>query len=151
MARFVWRLDKVLNAKGKLEQAKEAEIHAVAAEIVRVDRQIGSIRSKLRVMGGKLGELGGAERLQKQQMYLSHAQYSEQEITQLGHKRGELEKIRQEKTAELAEIRRSIKVLEKLREKAKQEWTEEQEKIEQKETDDLNNTRSARRLAGEAV
>jgi len=141
MARFVWRLQRVLDIREKQQQALQAELMVMTEKAVAIRQAIMVVRVKLRTMMDDLSSMDAKERLLSQQIFMKYAEYSEKEIIRLEGELESVEKIRQEMMVEIQEKRKFIKGLEKLREKAKDEFIERANLLEQKELDEFTNNR----------
>lgn len=100
----------------------------------------------MREMLRDLGRKKARERLAPQALFIRHAQFSEDQIKELERELAEIEKLRQQKISEILEIRKFRKGLEKLHAKAKTEFDEKQQKIEQNDLDDKTSTSYARKM-----
>ena len=67
---------------------------------------------------------------------MRHVSVNDEKIRQFRDRILELESSHRRKAAELMEVRRSKEALERLKEKARQRFVQEQERLEQKESDD---------------
>jgi len=136
MARFVWRLQKVLDVKDKLEQIKRAELLQLAEQIAQTRAALLNQQRILREALEQVGQASPSDRLAKQEFFLKHVSVNDEKIAQLKSRIRELEAAHRAKAAELMEIRRSKGALERLKEKARQRFIQDQERLEQKEFDD---------------
>ena len=144
MKRFVWRLQRVLDIKTKEEQIKKTEL-------LRLTEKLTQKRSELLIQKRILQEIIAAlagrdprERLSEQELFLKHSTTTDELIRRLEEQVSRLEEQQRQKIAEVLKLRRFREGLEKLREKAKAEFIEEQEKLEQKELDEMATIRFAR-------
>ena len=71
---------------------------------------------------------------------------SEDAIRKLEFKLAKVEELRQQKIVEIMEMRKFRKGLENLRDKAKEEFDQEQSKIEQNDSDDKTSISYARKI-----
>lgn len=136
MKRFVWRLQKVLDIKTKEEQFKRMEL-------VRLTEALAERRAALimhqRVLREALAELTRvppAERLRAQEFVLKHAATNDRQIQGLKREISDLETRQHAKRQEVLAAKRFKEGLEKLRTEAKEQYIREQERLEQKESDD---------------
>jgi flagellar biosynthesis chaperone FliJ len=88
------------------------------------------------IIAGLTGE-NPKKRLSKQEFFLRYSGTSDERIKKLKEKISILESQQKEKIAELSEIRRFKEGLERLRDEAKTQFINEQEKLEQKELDEM--------------
>ena len=86
------------------------------------------------------------KRLGKQEFFLRHSETSDEQIKKLKEKISELESQQREKIAELLKIRKFREGLERLRAEAKMQFIKEQEKLEQKELDEVATVSFARNM-----
>jgi flagellar protein FliJ len=136
MRRFAWRLQKVLDIKSKQEQLQRSELFRIAEQLA-VKR--GELLMRRRILQDLATEIQGQAaptRLHAQAFFLRHAATDHEQMQRLGEEIAALEIQHQEKTAEVLAIRRLKEGLEKLREQAKEQYLREQEKTEQKESDE---------------
>ena len=136
MKRFAWRLQKVLDIKSKQEQLKRSELFRIAEQLAV---QRGALLMRRRILQDLMTEIqgqGAQTRWNAQAFFLRHAATDDEQIQKLGEEIAALEVRHQEKTAEVLAVRRLKEGLEKLREQAKEQYLREQEKTEQKESDE---------------
>jgi flagellar protein FliJ len=136
MKRFAWRLQKVLDIKSKQEQLKRSELFRIAEQLA-VKR--GELLMRRRILQDLVTEIQGQAaqtRLPAQAFFLRHAAADNEQMQKLGEEIAALDVRHREKTAEVLAVRRLKEGLEKLREQAKEQYLREQEKIEQKESDE---------------
>ncbi len=136
MKRFVWRLQKVLEVKSKQEQLKRNELFRIAEQLAA---KRGELFLRHRILQDLMAEIqadGSPARWNTQEFFLRQATTDDEWIRQLQAEIATLEIRHQEKTAELLAVRRFKEGLEKLREQAKEQYLREQEKLEQRESDE---------------
>ena len=136
MARFTWRLQKVLDVKDKLEQVKRAELLQIAEQIAETRAALLNQQRILREALDQITRLDPHARVGQQEFFLRHVSVNDEKIRQFKDRILELESSHRRKAAELMEVRRSKEALERLKEKARQRFVQEQERLEQKESDD---------------
>jgi flagellar biosynthesis chaperone FliJ len=144
MKRFVWRLQRVLDVKAKEEQIKRTELFRLT-ERLTVKR--GELLMRQRVLQDLLAEIRqdtSAERWSSQEFLLRRAAVDDEQIRNLHEEIATLTTRHKEKTAEVLAARRFKEGLEKLREQAKQEYVQEQERLEQNELDESTTMAFAR-------
>lgn len=146
MKKFAWRLQRLLDIKIKQEKALRAELVAVTEQAVAVKGQIVLKRIALRQKLEDLGALEASKRLSQQQFFFKFVHVLDTQIRHLKQALKEIEELRKKKIKEIMEIRRSRKSLEKVREKAKEEYIIEQNRIEQIENDDMTSMKYARAI-----
>jgi flagellar FliJ protein len=141
MARFFWRLQRVLDIRIKEEQVMRSVLMALSERMVMLRQEIMVIRVRIHTAIEELGNKNASERLAGQQIFMKYSEYSENEIISLEKELSETDKQRKEKMNEIVEKRKSIKALEKLRVKAKEEFLAETAHIEQQEIDEFTNNK----------
>jgi flagellar export protein FliJ len=145
MKRFVWRLQPVLKVKTREEEEKRAELLRLTEKLAEARRQLLACQKILEQMLCDIASREPQERLPKQAFFLKHSLTNDEEIKNLTTKVRELETQVRNKMVEVLKVRRFKEGLEKLRSEAKREFIEEQEKLDQKELDEMGVTRFARR------
>lgn len=136
MRRFTWRLQRVLDVKAKEEQIKRIELFRLTEQLT-VRR--GELLLRQRVLQDLLAEIRqdtSAERLNNQEFFLRRAAVDDEQIRRLHEEIAALATRHKEKTAEVLAVRQLKEGLEKLREQAKLEYIQEQERLEQNELDE---------------
>ena len=146
MKRFAWRLQRLLDIKIKEEDVKRSELITVTEKAVAVRGQIMLSKANLRRMLAELKDQKGTQRVTQQELFLQYTYVFDRKIEELENRLTELENLRHMKIREILEIRKLRKGLEKLREKAKTEFMQQQEKREQNELDDNTTIRFARNI-----
>ena len=136
MKRFAWRLQRVLDVRIKQESLKQNELF-------RLTQALAEKRTELLLRQRTLDEtLAGVaadkstRRFGHQELVLRHAAINDEQIRSLKEAIREIEVDQKKKLAELLAIRRFREALERLREEAKDQYVQEQEKLEQKEADE---------------
>lgn len=147
MARFVWRLQRVLNIRKKEEQALRSKLMSLSERMVVLRQEIMVIRARIHTALEELSYKEPSERLSSQQLFMKYSEYSEIEIDSLRSELSNVDKQRKDKMNEILEKRQLIKVLEKLRAKAKEEFLAESAYKEQKELDEYTTNKFGRRAA----
>ncbi len=136
MKRFVWRLQRVLDIKTKEEQAKKVELLVLTEKLAETR---GALLAQKRILEDIIDDLTAAapgKRLGRQEFFLRHSVTIDEQIRNLKDKAKELEDRQKEKVSEVLTARRFKEGLDKLREEAKKQFFEKQEKLEQKELDE---------------
>jgi flagellar protein FliJ len=147
MARFVWRLQRVLDIREKEEQALKSELMALSERMVVLRQEIMVIRARIHTALEELSDKKATERLSAQQLFMKYSEYSEIEIDSLRAELSNVDKQRKEKMNEILKKRQAIKALEKLRAKSKEEFLAESAHKEQSEFDEYTNNKFGRRAA----
>lgn len=134
----------MLDIKAKEEQLKKIEL-------LRLTQKLTERRSELlmrkRILSELISDLAGQEpkkRLSEQELFLKHSTRADEFIKRLEEQVNRLESEQRAKIAELIKLRRFKEGLDKLRAEAKAKFIEEQEKLEQKELDEMAAIRFAR-------
>ena len=91
----------------------------------------------LRDMISDIAKKKPQKRLGEQEFFLKHSAASNEQIRALKTRVKTLESEQRQKMAEVLKIKRSKESLEKLRAEAKRQYIEQQEKLEQKELDEI--------------
>ena len=136
MKRFAWRLQRVLDIKTKEEQLKRNELFQIAEQLA-IKR--GELLMRRRILQDLVTEIqgqGSRTRWNAQEFFLRHAAADDEQMNRLRKEIAALEVRHKEKTAEVLAVRRFKEGLEKLREQAKEQYIREQEKTEQKDSDE---------------
>lgn len=144
MKRFVWRLQKVLDIKSKEEQVKQMELFRLTETLAERQSELLMRQQVLREIMGQITRDKSSKRLGTQEFFLRHAATNDRFIEKLKEQIRQLEVQRKEKTAEVLAAKRFREGLEKLRDEAKEQFIQEQERLEQKEMDDQTTITFAR-------
>jgi flagellar biosynthesis chaperone FliJ len=136
MARFVWRLQKVLDVKDKIEQVRRAELLRMAEQIAETRAALLNQQRILKEVLAQVAQASPSDRPAHQEFFLKHVSVNDEKIGQFKARIAELEVAHRQKAAELMEVRRSKEALARLKDKARQRFIQEQERLEQKELDD---------------
>lgn len=146
MKKFIWRLQRLLDIKIKQEEVKRAELISITQQAVSVRGMIMMQRTILQQKLNEVAQTDAKERVAEQEFFLKHVHVIDKKIKQLEDQLAEIEILRQEKIKEVMELRKFRKGLEKIKENDKVEFIREQEKNEQKDSDDKTNDRYARKI-----
>lgn len=146
MKRFVWRLQRILDIETK-------KVQKVRSELLELTEQLAETRGLLLtqqmilkdIMAGLAAEVPKT-RLGRQEFFLKFSGTIDQRIEKLKDKMRTLESQQREKIAQLLKVRRFKEGLEKLRAEAKAQFIKEQEKLEQKELDEMASVSFARNM-----
>jgi flagellar FliJ protein len=137
MKRFVWRLQRVLDIRAKEEETKRAELLEITERLAETHGELLTRHRVLRDIISSIAEKKPQKRLGEQEFFLKHSITNDEEIKKLQGKASELESQQRKKIVEVLEVKRSKEGLERLRTEAKRQFIEDQEKIEQKELDEM--------------
>ncbi|MGB2807478.1 MAG: hypothetical protein WBC22_07050 [Sedimentisphaerales bacterium] len=137
MKRFVWRLQRILDIKTREEQKMRSELLELTEEIAETRGVLLMQQMILKdIIAGLAAEIP-KKRLGRQEFFLKFSGTSDEQIEILKEKMSALESQQREKIAELLKVRRFKEGLERLRAEAKTQFIKEQEKLEQKELDEM--------------
>jgi flagellar biosynthesis chaperone FliJ len=136
MRRFVWRLQRVLDIKEKEEQKVRAELFKMAEKLAETRGKLLTQQKILKDIISGLAEENPKARLGKQEFFLKFSATSDKQIQKLKGRIRTLELQQKEKVAEVLKVRRFKQGLERLRDETKRQFIAEQEKLEQKESDE---------------
>jgi len=146
MRRFVWRLQRVLEIKTKEEEKKREELLEITEKLAQMRAELITQQRVLEdIISGMSGEKP-KQRLSKQEFFLRYSTTSDELIKILKKKVNELELQQREKIAEVLKVKRFKEGLEKLRAEARMQFIKEQEKLEQKELDEIATVSFARNM-----
>ena len=137
MKRFVWRLQRVLDVKTKEEQVKKMELLRLTEKLTQKRSELLIEKRILQDIIKELSRKNPRERLGEQELFLRHSKTANDLIRKLEEQARELELQQRQKIAEVLKLRRFREGLEKLRAQAKANFIREQEKLEQKELDEM--------------
>ncbi len=144
MKRFEWRLQRVLDIKGKAEQLKRGELLQLGEQLAEAHALLRAQERLLQVTLERVVHLDVSVRMHEQALALKQSAYNDQRIQRWRAKITQLESQREAKKAEVLALRREREGLERLRTQALAEYTVEYDREVQKETDDRVSTRFAR-------
>jgi len=136
MKRFKWRLQRVLDVRQKEEQVKRAELFAITEQLSQTRGELFMQKRTLEGLLRDLAEKPAAQRWGQQAMVLTWTAANDAAIKALEAKADALAVRQKEKVAEMSAFKKFNKGLEKLRSEAKQAFIKEQEKLEQKDSDE---------------
>jgi flagellar FliJ protein len=146
MKRFVWRLQRILEIETKKEQKMRSELLKLTEEIAETRGALLMQQMILKdIIAGLTAEIP-ERRLSRQEFFLKFSGTSDEQIEKLKEKMSALESLQKEKIAELLKVRRFKEGLERLRAEAKIQFIKEQEKLEQKELDEMASVSFARNM-----
>jgi flagellar FliJ protein len=136
MKKFKWNLQRLLDVKIRQEELKRGQLLALIQNIAAVRQSLLMRKIKLKQMFAELAALQAAERLPRQQLFLKAVAFTDEQIKMLKTQLEELETRRTAMMAEVLELRRFRKSLEKLRAIARQEYDLEVKNFEQRSLDE---------------
>jgi flagellar biosynthesis chaperone FliJ len=145
MKRFVWRLQKVLDVRTKEEQLRQTELFQLTEQLAQKRTEL---LLRQRILQDLMTDLAGREsagRWRAQEFFLRQAATDDAEMRRLQEDIADLEVRQRQKMAEVLAVRRCKEGLEKLRAQAREQFMQEQERLEQKELDERTTMAFARR------
>lgn len=151
MKRFAWRLQHVLDIKAKQERIKREELLKITENLAQTR---GQLLARQRILQNIALDIAGKKpqkRLGEQEFFLKYSAASDEQIKKLKDGISELETQQRKKIAEVVKARQFKEGLEKLRAEAKKQFVKEQEKLEQKESDEGATVSFVRRKVSELV
>lgn len=148
MRKFVWRLQKVLDVNEKKQQAKQVELFQVTEKLALTRANLLAQKRMLRDLIEKVAADNDENRFSRQQLLLKSTRHNDELIKKHEQEIVRLEQLRKQLMEEFLKLKKSTEALEKLREQHKRKFIADQEKLEQKESDEHTSMRFARLLAG---
>jgi flagellar export protein FliJ len=146
MKRFVWRLQRILDIEAKKEQKVRSELLELTENLAETRGLLLTQQMILKDIMARLAQENPKNRLGRQEFFLRFSGTIDERIEKLKEKMRTLEYRQKEKIAELLKVRRFKEGLERLRKDAKTKFIKEQEKIEQKELDEMASVSFARNM-----
>lgn len=150
MRKFQWRLDRVLDVRHQQKQRVKFELIDLAGQLVRARADLLAQREILEQTARRVGGLSGTGRVHQQRLFLESSGQTDSAIAQLKSRIQELKEQQKHKRDEYRQLHSSCQAMEKLREKAKEQWLQEQNAAEQKQLDEAVTTAFARKVLGRA-
>ena len=147
MAKFVWRLQRVLEVKKKQEQAVRMEVLHLAEQVAQLRCQLLMQKQNLKNMLETVAETPPAERMNQQALVMNYAKGSQIRIKAMEDQVQALSVQKQEKTKELRVLKQTTEGLGRLKSNAKQQFIKDENRKEQKMADELTLAKHARYLA----
>lgn len=148
MNQFVWPLQRLLHVTEQRERAKRLEVVGAIQQASLVKRQIERRQALLRKLLAELSQHSLLQRIPLQEVFLKHCPWEEKVIAALRRELEELQKLREQLTAQLMGLRASRKSLERLRAEALQEYRRGQSRMEQKQLDESAQVAFVAKAAG---
>ena len=136
MKRFVWRLQKILDLKTKEEQFKRMELFRLTEALAEKRADLLMRQRILQETIARVAQAPSADRLKTQEFVLRHATTNDRRIQELQDAIRNLETRQRDKMREVLAAKRFKEGLEKLRGEAKERYIQEQERLEQRESDE---------------
>ena len=132
------------DVKAAEAQVKQTELMEVIGRLTRTRSEWLTQRRLLQETIDELNQKPAHERWVEQSLFLRHCQAQDARIKALEGRIRELEAEQKQKLAELTRIKQLKEGLERVREQAYADFIKEQEKLEQREMDEMTALRSAR-------
>ncbi len=146
MKRFVWRLQRILEIKTKEEEKKREELIKITEKLAQTRAELITQRRIIEDLISEMSREKPKQRLSKQEFFLRYSATSDELIKTLQKKANDLELQQREKIDEVLKVKRFKEGLKKLRAEARMRFVEEQEKLEQKELDEIATVSFARNM-----
>lgn len=137
MARFVWRLQRILDVKKRLEDAKRMDLLYIANEIAQARAVLWAQQRLIEQGCHQVAGLPPSERPRQQEFFIRYVQANDERISQIRAHIQQLQNSQRQIASQLLEIRRSRQALERLKERAMQRFLQEQRRLEQKQLDEM--------------
>jgi flagellar FliJ protein len=146
MKQFTWRLQRVLDIKRKEEQIIRAQLLGITEKLAQTRGELLVQKMILKNIIDDLTEEHPSMRLGKQAFFLRSSTTNDELIRKLKNNVSKLEIQQKEKIDEILKVKRYKKGLEKLRVEAKTQFIREQEKLDQKDSDEMTIMGFARKI-----
>jgi len=146
MKRFHWRLQRVLDIKQKEEQVKRADLFEITEQLSQARGELFMQKRILEGLIRDLAEKPPRDRLGQQEFFMTCSAANDAIIKRIEDQVQALTVQQKEKISEVMTINKFNKGLERLRSEAKKEFISEQEKLEQKESDERVTSDFARKI-----
>ena len=143
MKRFQWRLQSVLDVKQKQEQLKRTELFELNDTLKTLHAQMLEQKKMLADAIDELAHEEPKQRLEKQGLFMAHVKANDDMIKKLENDIHEMTIQRDAKRNEVMELKKLTEGLDKLRSNAEREFVAEQEKLDQKASDEMTTYRFA--------
>lgn len=137
MARFVWRLQRILDVKKRLEDAKRMDLLRIANEIAQARAVLWAQQRLIEQGCHQVAQLPPSERPRQQEFFIRYVQANDERISQIRAHIQQLQNSQRQIASQLLQIRRSRQALERLKERAMQRFLQEQRRLEQKQLDEI--------------
>lgn len=146
MKRFIWRLQRVLDIKIKEEQIKRTQLLEITQKLTQAQ---GELFMQKRILADTINSLSDEhpkKRLDRQELFLKCSAVNDELIRMLEKKVKEIEKQQKDKISEVLKVKQFRKSLERMREETKMQFIKDQEKIEQKDADEMSTMCFSRKI-----
>lgn len=138
MARFNFRLERVLKLKKRIEEGSQREFSKRRTELLRVESEMEDVKEKLREFIKKNPYTEGVFTATEIIWLDNYISKSHRTIQNLAEQQKEKEEEVIEALVVLKEAKKERKVFENLRDRLWERYREEQQNTEHKELDDIN-------------
>ena len=146
MAKFVWRLQRVLDVKQKQEQAKRLELLRLTEQVAQARCQLMMRQQALKAMLESVAATPHQERMNQQALAMAYAKGSQARINALDEQVKALQALKKVKTEEVLALKQATEGLERLRAKKELRFLKDLDRKEQKMADDMTLLKHARRM-----
>lgn len=140
MAKFVFNLQKVLDLREFEKHQAEIEMGKANAEVLRIQEKLDTIASQKINLTQMLDSGASFEDYASSQNYFIFLDQKQEEALE---EMAQAQMVLEEKREILMEAMQNVKVLEKLKEKKRQDFKKEMQKKEQLEVEEISYTRFA--------
>src|SRR5438874_13616591 len=132
MAQFVFQLDGLLRHREHQEQQRQRELAAAQAEMAQMQAELRGMNDVMQagVLDLKRNHLTGSLDMNYLAAHRRYALAMQRKATTIAQRMALQQRQVEEARRNLAEAARQLKILEKLREKRRQEWAREQARKE---------------------
>ena len=144
MKKFTWRLQRILDLKSKEEKILTARLNEITKNIAIAQSRVTTLRIKLKNLLDEMDNNKIHGRLTEHELLMKSTFYNDLAIKTLMAEISKMKTEKQKKTEELIQLKRYKEGMEKLRQKAKDQYMAAQQKIEQNEADDRSTVRFCR-------
>lgn len=137
MGGFRWPLQRLLDVTEQRQRAAEARLAELAAEMDRARHHMAEIHRRLGEQLADLSRRDLAERIDRQEVFMAFADVQQGRIAELESRLAELAARREEKMEEYMQIRSARKTLRRLRQGAWERYRRGEDRMEQKQLDEV--------------
>lgn len=136
MQKFIWPMQRLLDVKGKQEDALRAELRTLSEQCAALRSRSLMEKIMLRNLLTEVGALASEQRLVRQAEFMQYVHVQDNLLKQLAARIEEAEQKRRQKMQELLALRKFRKGLESLRQRALSEYHRQTNRLEQKLSDE---------------
>jgi len=151
MKKFVWPLQRVLELKCKQEDLYRRQLVSLTEQAAGIRSRIMVARADLRLQCSQIKDAPSQTRLAKQELFLQFVHVIDNKIKSMQLKLQEIEQLRTETLTKVLHLRKERKALQKLRQKAIEQFTYEQNRLDRKNLDEHANIAFVRNLIAAQV